>query len=70
MLNEVKVSQDMAKAALASPLRNCDVGSVREQDLRFDKFCGHNKCVECPINKESYACALGWAQMTYEKEGE
>jgi hypothetical protein len=60
---------DKAEAALAEPLRNCDVGTIREQDLRFYDFCGsHSSCVECPLRGRVYSCSLSWSQMPYESE--
>ena len=65
-------------AALAAPARNCDVGTVEEQEQRYEKFCdshkwvddeGANACMpECPLSK-TLDCALAWAQMPYEKGG-
>jgi hypothetical protein len=40
LLNEVKVAQDMAKSALAEPLRNCDVFEVHKIDDEFEKAMG------------------------------
>ena len=54
------------KQALAEPLKNCEVGTVREQDLRFYEFCGDNKCDKCPLREGVYSCALMWSQMPYE----
>lgn len=72
-----------ARAALAAPLRNCDVGTVEEQAERFRRFCGAHKPDEhqfteygellCPsIGCELIACnygqcALAWAQMQYKE---
>jgi hypothetical protein len=72
LLNEVKVAQDMAKAALAAPPRNCDVGTAEEQSARFDKFCYAHRSIEkgcgnCPLLLNSEPCCeLDWAQMPYE----
>jgi hypothetical protein len=58
-----------AKAALAEPLKNCEVGNDREQDLRFYDFCGsRSSCVECPLRGGVYSCSLSWSQMPYESE--
>ena len=67
------------KAALAEPLRNCDVGTAEEQAERMDMFCkshGHGfdgrKCYACEnCNLISVdRCELTWAQMPYvENEG-
>lgn len=72
-----------AKAALAAPARNCDVGTPDEQAERFENFClkhigcaeetGGRHCVGCPLEKASRSitqkCELYWAQMPYEKGG-
>jgi hypothetical protein len=71
-----------AKAALAEPVRNCEVGSPEEQQERFDEFCvSHytppNKdgvvpdgC-DCPCYVRGKGCnEFAWAQLPYvEKEG-
>ena len=59
-----------AKAALAEPLRNCDVGTAEEQAKRFEKFCKDNQtssgsCSECKI-WDCPRCELTWGQMPYE----
>lgn len=62
--------------ALASPVRNCDVGTAEEQSERFTKVCVANSrcgarglCSDtCPFNRDYRAeCALVWAQKPYEK---
>jgi hypothetical protein len=58
---------DIADNALAEPLKNWEVGTVREQDLRFDEFCSRNGCDKCPLKETSEDCVLGWAHMPYEK---
>ena len=60
--------ENILKEALSIPLRNCDVGTVREQDQRFNHFCGsHIGCVKCPLSEGVYSCALTWAQLPCEK---
>ena len=64
-------------AALASPPRNCDVGTEEEQEERFTKFCLKDRpcaagggvfcAFECPLNIIEN-CRLKWAQMPYESE--
>ena len=70
-----------ARAALALPRRNCDVGDSDEQAERFENFClkhigcaeetGGRHCLGCPLEKASknitQKCELYWAQMPYEK---
>ena len=64
-------------AAIAIPLRNCDVGTAEEQDRRFERFCNNqftrngvqsNPCLTCPLPMVN--CKLSWAQMPYEEGGE
>ena len=68
------------EAEIGKPLRNCDVGTVKEQSDRFAEFCkkhdkgcglgygskgiGHPK-VTCPAFKDM-ECAIVWSQMPYE----
>lgn len=66
-----------AKAALAAPPRNCDIGTPEEQAQRFLRFClGHQPkegdCTcACPafVGKD-VDCHFSWAQMPYESEAE
>jgi hypothetical protein len=67
------------KAALAEPIRNCDVGTAEEQNTRHNQFCyaqmkrNNHCCGPCPcykfINGEAQSCTLLWAQMPYEEGG-
>lgn len=62
-----------AEAALSAPPRNCDVGTVAEQNERFDKYCYDHRsheicCGKCPIFGEP-CCELAWSQMPYEEGG-
>ena len=71
--------RDIAKAALATPDRNCDVGTAEEQAKRLDAFCdshGHGFdgqkiycCENCQLISVD-RCELAWAQMPYERESE
>ncbi|MBQ4199553.1 MAG: hypothetical protein II649_06695 [Kiritimatiellae bacterium] len=61
----------IAKAALAAPPRNCDVGTAEEQADRFMEFCDDEKgdlqhCRNCRLCN-AYDCELAWAQMPYEE---
>jgi hypothetical protein len=73
---EMAKALDKSKAALAEPLRNCDVGTAEEQYARFVDFCwryhtvsigGNSSCNDCPI-KGRKVCQLAWAQEPYESE--
>ena len=71
---EMANALDKAKAALAEPIRNCDVGTAEEQYARVRAFCKRHKvglrCVDCPVNGIfPKNCALIWAQMPYEEGG-
>lgn len=69
----------VVKSALAKPLRNCDVGTPKEQTERFKNVCRKYRrgpgpranCKGCPIQYESpqVGCTFAWAQMNY-VEGE
>lgn len=59
-------------AALAEPARQCEVGTVAEQSIRFDDYChsrknSENRCRNCALNETLNFCALEWAQMPYEE---
>ena len=42
-----------ARAALAAPPRNCDVGTPKEQSARFDDHCRkHMGCLTCPLREK------------------
>lgn len=72
---------EIAKSALAEPLRNCDIGTAEEQAKRFEEFClkhigcaeetGGRHCVGCPLEKASrnitQKCELYWSQMPYDE---
>lgn len=56
------------------PQRNCDVGSVEEQEERFKNFClsyyEHGECWRCPLFKSKIRCPIAWGQLPYEEEKE
>ena len=64
---------DFASTALAMlPLKNCEVGTPKEQSIRFSSYClEHNtsnaNCSNCPLHKKVGRCEFIWAQMPYEK---
>ena len=66
-----EAAYQIAAEALSAPPRNCDVGTVAEQDERFDKYCYEHRsheicCGKCPIFGEP-CCELAWSQMPYEE---
>ena len=59
------------KSALATPPRNCDVGTFEEQRKRFKVFCRDRQyglCDGCPVVRSGF-CTLQWAQMPYGEGG-
>ena len=74
--SDVSEAIDKARAALAAPARNCDVGTAEEQEVRFRNYCWNhssrdkNMECQCPIDAEGKAgCKLTWAQLPYEEGG-
>ncbi len=66
--------RDIARSALSTPPRQCDVGTAEEQKERFRVFCQTEKCGRhrCGSGSKSICidkCAIEWAQMPY-GEGE
>ena len=66
--------RDIAKAALAEPVKNCDVGTAKEQTRRFSEFCGnYDLCMtedcKCPLLEKLGSCEFEWGQMPYEEGG-
>lgn len=56
---------NLAKAALAEPPRNCDIGTPEEQYERHKAYCEKRRC----MNDIIYSCRTcfgAWAQMPYE----
>ena len=65
--------RDIARTALASTPRNCDVGTAEEQWKRFDRFCDkYDDCTACPLFRGGCLtqCFARWAQLPYEEGGE
>ena len=65
---------ECARAALASPRLNCEVGTAEEQLKRFKDFCRiiskDETCHGCPLLPQCSTlehCTLAWAQMPYEE---
>lgn len=68
-INKTISSVDKAKAALAEPLRNCDVGTAEEQKARYEAFCKEcqriTRDLPCDFDHE---CIFKWEQMPYNEE--
>jgi hypothetical protein len=70
---EMANALDKAKAALAEPVLNYEVGTAREQNLRFENFCYRHRsyekgCGDCPLLDCEPCCELAWAHLPYGKE--
>ena len=75
---EMTNALDKAKAVLAKPPRNCDVGTADEQAKRFHSFCEkfqsriQGMCSpQCPCKDccDKCQCLIKWAQTPYEEGG-
>ena len=68
--------RDIAKAALAEPVKNCEVGTSMEQAKRMDAYCTSYRerigdswrCDNCPLCS-FHRCELAWAQSPYKEGG-
>lgn len=73
------ICADIARAALAAPVRNYEVGTVEDQYNRFTEFCRqHKRCDDCQFTKLSnegnitrslLKCCLLWSHEPYEEGG-
>ena len=66
-LNQISM---WAEDAISAPPRNCDVGTVEEQEERFTKFCSRQDCKRtCSLydDYDSYRCEFACGQMPYEE---
>lgn len=66
--------RDIANAALAEPVKNCDIGTAEEQAKRFAEYCESEVCKRKRCKSLAKAlcierCALEWAQMPYTEGG-
>ena len=65
---------DIVSAALASPPRNCDVGTDEEQSRRYEELCDRHTCGSrcsasgCPMYEHDCS-PFAWGQMPYEEGG-
>lgn len=65
--DEAKDAIRQMESALALPWRNCDVGTVEEQEERFCEFCGHGSCKSCKLTEISSVCEIAWSQLPYDE---
>ena len=68
LVEQAKEAITNARAALASPARNCDVGTAEEQENRYVRFCdshmkNHGNCFSCAALKPRGRCEFAWAQL-------
>ena len=72
-MEEVEKIRSEIKAALAEPLKNCEVGTAEEQNLRHGEWCrkhGIDGAMDVPCASPNWHCHLcfaHWSQMPYEK---
>lgn len=64
--DEVQEAIDKAEAALAEPLKNCEVGTAKELVERHYKWCETTRDFSC-ANSICRKCFADWSQMPYEK---
>jgi hypothetical protein len=64
-----EAANQIAKEALAEPLKNCEVGTMEEQVERFSNFCLCRACSECQfyVDGEFFECGVRWSQTPYEE---
>lgn len=63
--------RDIARVALADPVRNYEVGTAEQQFKRLRRMCKKVECRDCVLRSSSYReCTLRWAQAPYEKGGD
>ena len=68
--------RDIAKAVLAEPVRNCDIGTLEDRREQFKQFCkSHSDGVvcnrDCPLFKlhiNGYSCHFEWGELPFESE--
>ena len=68
--------RELVCTALSKQPRNCDVGTVDEQDERFEAFCKRYLREDAPCSEDCPCrfwgmlggeCSIKWAQMPYEE---
>ena len=74
-LNQI---EEWAKAALAEPVKNCEVGTAVEQAKRwYWRYHVGHLCQSCPLGPRKWSemdkgtlCFSEWLQMPYEEGGD
>ena len=74
LMNSFFAIAHLVDAALAEPVKNCEVGTLEEQAERFAEYCDSEVCKRnrCKFNAKALCierCALAWAQMPYKEGG-
>lgn len=69
---------DFMKAALAEPVKNCEVGTAEEQSKRLHDYCKSHRCLNCSSGNGDECkfyrpgmktdCKIEWANASYESE--
>lgn len=74
--SEANAIIEQARAALAAPPRNCDVGTADEQTERYYAACHrYDHCTSCPVFArwgtfavgKPKSCQMIWGQMPFAK---
>lgn len=75
-LNQI---EGWAKAALAEPVRNCEVGTAEEQAERLHAYCKSHRCLYCSSGNGDECkfyrpgmktdCKIEWANAPYKEGG-
>ena len=72
-MEQIEELYHKTKAALAEPVRNCDVGTAEEQFEMWQAFCNQydKDCTGCPCRSPHTTayCFAKWGQMPYKEGG-
>ena len=64
---------ELLTSALATPARNCDVGTAEEQAARLRQYCLDKDSLDCRHycmqSPRAFDCSMEWAQLPYEERG-
>lgn len=70
--------RDIARAALAEPVKNYEVGTAEEQSKRLHDYCKSHRCLNCSSGNGDECkfyrpgmktdCKIEWANAPYESE--
>lgn len=76
LINSFFAIAHLVDAALAEPVRNCDIGTLEDRREQFKQFCkSHSDGVacnrDCPLFKlhiNGYSCHFEWGELPFESE--